>query len=138
MRMRLLNYWRRGDPPSALEMVEKTLDAMARGGIHDQLGGGVHRYSTDAQWLVLHFEKMLYDQALIREVHRHFLPNAAVLFRPPDGEGQALVQEVPFAENLVPVDGQATAYVCENYACRRPVTTTEDLREILIPISERV
>ncbi|MBY0508086.1 MAG: thioredoxin domain-containing protein [Bryobacteraceae bacterium] len=47
----------------ALEMVTKTLDEMARGGIHDQLGGGFHRYSVDAQWFVPHFEKMLYDQA---------------------------------------------------------------------------
>ncbi|MHC4843438.1 MAG: thioredoxin domain-containing protein [Planctomycetota bacterium] len=46
-------------------MVKFTLDAMASGGIYDHLGGGFHRYSTDAQWLVPHFEKMLYDQALI-------------------------------------------------------------------------
>lgn len=49
----------------ALEMVEKTLDAMARGGIHDQIGGGFSRYSTDEKWLVPHFEKMLYDNALL-------------------------------------------------------------------------
>ncbi len=47
----------------ALEMVTKTLDEMARGGMNDQLGGGFHRYSVDAQWFVPHFEKMLYDQA---------------------------------------------------------------------------
>ncbi len=46
-------------------MVEKTLDEMARGGMHDQLGGGFHRYSVDERWLVPHFEKMLYDQALL-------------------------------------------------------------------------
>jgi uncharacterized protein YyaL (SSP411 family) len=46
-------------------MVEHTLDRMARGGIHDHLGGGFHRYSVDERWLVPHFEKMLYDQALI-------------------------------------------------------------------------
>ena len=46
-------------------MVERTLDAMALGGIRDHLGGGFHRYSTDAEWLVPHFEKMLYDQALL-------------------------------------------------------------------------
>ena len=45
--------------------VRKTLDLMARGGIYDQLGGGFHRYSTDGEWLVPHFEKMLYDQALL-------------------------------------------------------------------------
>jgi len=57
-------HLRRNDRP-ALEMVEKTLVAMAQGGIYDQLGGGFHRYSTDEQWLVPHFEKMLYDNALL-------------------------------------------------------------------------
>ena len=46
-------------------MAQTTLDAMARGGIHDQIGGGFSRYSTDAKWLVPHFEKMLYDNALL-------------------------------------------------------------------------
>ena len=46
-------------------MVVATLDAMERGGIHDQVGGGFHRYSTDAEWLLPHFEKMLYDNALL-------------------------------------------------------------------------
>jgi len=61
----LLRWWQRSNDPAALEMVEKTLDRMGRGGIHDQLGGGFHRYSTDEYWLVPHFEKMLYDQALL-------------------------------------------------------------------------
>ena len=55
--------------PSALRMVEHTLDHMARGGMHDQLGGGFHRYSTDEKWLVPHFEKMLYDQALLARTY---------------------------------------------------------------------
>ena len=46
-------------------MVTTTLDRMAAGGIYDHLGGGFHRYSTDARWLVPHFEKMLYDNALL-------------------------------------------------------------------------
>ena len=50
--------------PQALAMVEKTLRAIRLGGIYDQVGKGIHRYSTDAEWLVPHFEKMLYDQAL--------------------------------------------------------------------------
>ena len=50
-------------------LVETTLDRMARGGIYDQLGGGIHRYSTDVEWLVPHFEKMLYDQALVSRVY---------------------------------------------------------------------
>ncbi len=48
-----------------------TLDKMARGGIHDQLGGGFHRYSTDARWLVPHFEKMLYDNAQLARTYLH-------------------------------------------------------------------
>jgi uncharacterized protein YyaL (SSP411 family) len=50
-------------------MLERTLDAMSRGGIRDHLGGGFHRYSTDAKWLVPHFEIMLYDQAMLAEVY---------------------------------------------------------------------
>ena len=48
-----------------------TLDAMSRGGIHDQVGGGFHRYSVDARWSVPHFEKMLYDNALLAPVYLH-------------------------------------------------------------------
>ncbi len=59
---------RTGDP-EALEMVTRTLSAMARGGIHDHLGGGFHRYSVDARWLVPHFEKMLYDNALLGRLY---------------------------------------------------------------------
>ncbi len=61
----LLRYWKRSGDKNALAMVEKTLRQMRLGGIFDQLGFGFHRYSTDAQWLVPHFEKMLYDQALL-------------------------------------------------------------------------
>jgi len=60
----LLHYAQRTGAAPATDMVETTLDHMARGGIDDQLGGGFHRYSTDAQWRVPHFEKMLYDQAI--------------------------------------------------------------------------
>ena len=49
--------------PNAIEMSQRTLEAMCRGGMRDHLGGGFHRYSVDAQWIVSHFEKMLYDQA---------------------------------------------------------------------------
>jgi len=61
----LLRYWKRTDDKNALDMVESTLKAMRRGGIYDQIGFGFHRYSTDVNWLVPHFEKMLYDQALL-------------------------------------------------------------------------
>src|SRR5687768_9134827 len=55
---------RHGSEP-ALDMAARTLRAMARGGLHDQLGGGFARYSVDADWVVPHFEKMLYDNALL-------------------------------------------------------------------------
>ena len=61
----LLRYWKRTGNSDALEMVEKTLQKMRSGGIYDQIGFGFHRYSTDQFWLVPHFEKMLYDQALL-------------------------------------------------------------------------
>jgi len=53
------------------EMTRRTLDAMAAGGLHDLVGGGFHRYSVDARWLVPHFEKMLYDNALLASVYLH-------------------------------------------------------------------
>ena len=59
----LLRYYARTGEKPALEMTLQTLRAMAQGGIHDHIGGGFHRYSTDARWHVPHFEKMLYDQA---------------------------------------------------------------------------
>ena len=65
----LLSYWHRTGDAQALQMVEQTLEAMADGGIYDHLGGGFHRYATDARWLVPHFEKMLYDQALLSKVY---------------------------------------------------------------------
>jgi uncharacterized protein YyaL (SSP411 family) len=59
----LLRYYARMHNDEALEMVLTTLRQMAKGGMHDQIGGGFHRYSVDARWFVPHFEKMLYDQA---------------------------------------------------------------------------
>ena len=60
----LLRYYKRSSDPTALMMVEKTLLSMRNGGIYDQIGFGFHRYSTDKEWLLPHFEKMLYDQAM--------------------------------------------------------------------------
>ena len=60
----LLRWHHRSGDAQALSMVKNTFDAMRRGGIYDQVGFGFHRYSTDRQWLVPHFEKMLYDQAM--------------------------------------------------------------------------
>lgn len=61
----LLRYWKRKKDPEAMAMVEKTLESMYRGGIYDHIGFGFARYSTDERWLAPHFEKMLYDNALL-------------------------------------------------------------------------
>ena len=63
--MFLLRYWHRTGEDKARQMVEATLEAMRLGGIHDHVGFGFHRYSTDRQWHLPHFEKMLYDQATL-------------------------------------------------------------------------
>ncbi|HXG22984.1 MAG TPA: thioredoxin domain-containing protein, partial [Chthonomonadales bacterium] len=67
----LLRYHLRSHREEPLKMVELTLEKMAFGGIYDQLGGGFHRYSTDAYWLVPHFEKMLYDNAQLVQTYLH-------------------------------------------------------------------
>src|SRR5581483_8730106 len=65
----LLRYYHRTGDDHALHMATMTLDKMAHGGMYDQVGGGFHRYSTDDHWLVPHFEKMLYDNALLARVY---------------------------------------------------------------------
>ena len=67
----LLRQWARTGEAQALEMVAHTFRRMARGGIYDQVGGGFARYSVDGQWLVPHFEKMLYDNALLVRLGAH-------------------------------------------------------------------
>ena len=67
----LLRYWRRTATDYALEMTTTSFRKMARGGIYDHLGGGFHRYAVDAIWLVPHFEKMLYDNALLSRLGVH-------------------------------------------------------------------
>ena len=67
----LLKYWKRTGTSHALEMVETSFRKMARGGIYDQIGGGFARYAVDAVWLVPHFEKMLYDNALLTRLGAH-------------------------------------------------------------------
>lgn len=67
----LLRHYLRTEDSEALHMVELTLQRMATGGIYDQIGGGFHRYSTDTFWLVPHFEKMLYDNALLVRLYLH-------------------------------------------------------------------
>ncbi|HEY1371194.1 MAG TPA: thioredoxin domain-containing protein [Candidatus Binatia bacterium] len=64
-----LRAYRRSKQPRFLDMIEHTLRSMAEGGIYDHLGGGFHRYSVDQKWLVPHFEKMLYDNALLLRIY---------------------------------------------------------------------
>ena len=68
----LLRTYKRTANQDALRMVAHTAEKMAYGGMYDQLGGGFHRYSTDSQWLVPHFEKMLYDNALLSRFYLHY------------------------------------------------------------------
>src|SRR5215217_8213241 len=67
----LLRHYERTGSTDALSIVDKTMDAMARGGIYDQLSGGFCRYSVDEAWVVPHFEKMLYDNALLLKLYTH-------------------------------------------------------------------
>lgn len=68
----LLQTYHRTGRQEALDVVAHTADTMAKGGIYDHLGGGFHRYATDARWLVPHFEKMLYDNALLSRFYLHY------------------------------------------------------------------
>lgn len=78
----LVRYWKDSGAAPALEMATRTLDEMRRGGIYDHLGSGFHRYSVDRHWSVPHFEKMLYDQALLAEAYLDaFLVTANPLYR---------------------------------------------------------
>jgi uncharacterized protein YyaL (SSP411 family) len=78
----LLRYWKRKDNDAALKIVEKTLLEMRKGGIYDQVGYGFHRYSTDREWIVPHFEKMLYDQALLTAAYiETYQATKNILFR---------------------------------------------------------
>ncbi|MCP5102704.1 MAG: thioredoxin domain-containing protein, partial [bacterium] len=65
----LLRHWLRTGSSQSMEMLDKSLTKMASGGMYDQLGGGFHRYSTDREWKVPHFEKMLYDNALMAKLY---------------------------------------------------------------------
>ena len=76
----LLRVFHRTGEQRAFEMVEHTARRMAEGGMYDQLGGGFHRYSTDARWLVPHFEKMLYDNALLARLYLHMYQQTGAEF----------------------------------------------------------
>jgi hypothetical protein len=78
----LLRYFYRTQDNTASAMVNFTLEKMAKGGIYDQIGGGFHRYATDSKWLIPHFEKMLYDNALLSRIYLHaYVITGKQLFR---------------------------------------------------------
>jgi uncharacterized protein YyaL (SSP411 family) len=83
----LLRTYDRTGKEEALEIVSHTCQKMASGGIYDQLGGGFHRYSTDAKWLVPHFEKMLYDNALLSRMYLHYYQSTQEAFARNIAEG---------------------------------------------------
>ena len=129
----VLEFLLRHGSEDALRMVDRTLDGMIRGGIHDQLGGGFARYSVDGGWVVPHFEKMLYDNALTASSARpgpaasrsptkaRHHPTAVVLV------SDAARDDVPLLVGRHPVDGKPAAYVCRHHVCAAPVTEPDDL-----------
>ena len=128
----LLRYWKRTGRGQALTMAEKTLEAMRRGGIFDHLGFGFHRYSTDAEWLVPHFEKMLYDQALLAEVYAEaFAATGRIEFKRTAVE----VADYVLRDLLSPVGGFYTAEDAdsEGEEGKFYVWTMDELHEALDP-----
>ncbi len=91
----LLGRWYDTREHGLRDMVDRTLAAMARGGVYDQIGGGFHRYSVDARWIVPHFEKMAYDNSELLRVYVHAAASAAsgaVPQGPQDGEYHRVIQ----------------------------------------------
>jgi uncharacterized protein YyaL (SSP411 family) len=104
----LLRHWARTGSERALLMAEGSCEAMARGGMYDQLAGGFARYSVDAGWVVPHFEKMLYDNAQLLRIYLHlwratrtpFAEQGPQAERPPHPEQVPAAERVPLAERV--------------------------------------
>jgi uncharacterized protein YyaL (SSP411 family) len=126
----LLRHHERTGAAAALAMAEATCEAMARGGMYDQLGGGFARYSVDATWTVPHFEKMLYDNALLIGVYTHLwrLTGSALARRVAEETCDFVVRELRTAEGGLSASLDADSDGAEGVYY---VWTPSELREIL-------
>jgi uncharacterized protein YyaL (SSP411 family) len=126
----LLRYGKRTGSEAARTMAERTLEAMRLGGIYDHLGFGFHRYSTDADWLLPHFEKMLYDQALLVEAYAEaFAATGNPCYRRTAEEvAEYVARDLTSPEGLFYTAEDADS---EGEEGRFYVWTAEEIREVL-------
>ena len=126
----LLRHHERTGSATALAMAELTCERMARGGMYDQLAGGFARYSVDARWVVPHFEKMLYDNALLLRVyaHLHRVTGSALALRVADETAEFLLRDLRTAEGgfASALDADTDGVEGKTYAW-----TPAQLREVL-------
>jgi len=132
----LLRHHRRTGEARSLHMAVRSLERMAAGGLHDQLAGGFHRYSTDAEWLVPHFEKMLYDNALLAVAYAeaHQATGRPDFARVTRGTLDYLLREMTSPEGGL---YSATDADSEGEEGRFFVWTLQEIRERLGPEAER-
>lgn len=128
----LLRHHARTGSARALEMAEQTAEAMVRGGLYDQLGGGFARYAVDAGWAVPHFEKMLYDNALLLRAYAHLAKlgasSAALAERVTRETGEFLLRDLRTAEGAFAASLDADTEGVEGLTY---VWTPEELQEVL-------
>ena len=119
-----------GSGRSALELAEATCEAMARGGVHDQLAGGFARYSVDAGWVVPHFEKMLYDNGLLLRAYAHLarLGRGPLAERVTRETAEFLLRDLRTPEGAFAASLDADTEGVEGLTY---VWTPEELREVL-------